>query len=332
MAALDLADLIRHRELHKYYLPPSQEPIIKPGDVAALDGSDDKLAISTVRIQSSDTALTAYAQLVALRLDARRATISLMSRGTQYVVAEGTKTLDLSNSQRHGMGDGLWLGQTSLPMDFGIGINSLHLPPTLKPTQNSCFTVCDLSKDDRFKLRPYVSGAPHLRFYGGTPITTQRGINIGCLCVLDDRPRDDLTLEQRDFLGVMARNIMIHLEGCREAEIRKRSVKMGRALAAFVDGKTERPDGVDDIRDDGGLMGDAAVRQRSHGAATEHLRAAESPTTPVPSSDSRHETGKRADGENSAERPGIRRFSSTDSDTSSLHGYHAILSPPVDDS
>ncbi|KAI9811682.1 MAG: hypothetical protein M1832_000716 [Thelocarpon impressellum] len=231
-------DGLRHRELHKYYSPPPS--------LGRASAEDDPSA-GPPSVVSPDIALTAFAQLVAWRLDARRATISLMSRGTQYVIAEGTKSLDLTHNDLHDEGDGLWLGQTSLPIDYGIGVSSLNLPPSTEPGKYACFTVPDLASDDRFRTRDYVAGPPYLKFYGGTPLTTQRGINIGCLCILDDRVRPDLTEPQREFLGVMARNIMNHLEMCREAQLQRRSLRMNKALASFVQGKAHlHPDSPND--------------------------------------------------------------------------------------
>ena len=48
----------------------------------------------------------------------------------------------------------------------------------------------DLLLDDRCKDLPYVNGTlATYRFYAGTPITTERNINIGTLFVFSDQPR-----------------------------------------------------------------------------------------------------------------------------------------------
>lgn len=57
-----------------------------------------------------DGALTAFAQLVALRLNARRAMISLFDREKQYVIAEATRTLSLQKDAVHAPCDDLWFG------------------------------------------------------------------------------------------------------------------------------------------------------------------------------------------------------------------------------
>ena len=52
--------------------------------------------------------------------------------------------------------------------------------------------VADASADARFADNPLVTGAPHIRFYAGHPITAPDGSKIGTLCVIDERPRQML--------------------------------------------------------------------------------------------------------------------------------------------
>lgn len=70
---------------------------------------------------SRDLALTAFAQLVTLRLNAKRAMISLFDSGKQYVIAEATRTLSLQKDAVHAPCDGLWFGASvwdRTPDDF----------------------------------------------------------------------------------------------------------------------------------------------------------------------------------------------------------------------
>lgn len=67
---------------------------------------------------------------------------------------------------------------------------------------------------------------------------TEDGFRIGSLFVIDQRPRDEgPTEDQINFLGVMAANVMQHLDNQREAERRKRIMIMSKGMAAFTEGK-----------------------------------------------------------------------------------------------
>ena len=110
----------------------------------------------------------------------------------------------------------------------------------LKPVPGGfpCFIVTDLSKDKRFNELPFVTGPPFIRYYAGAPLTTENGINIGSLFILDIVARPVLTTQQQAFLGSIAQVIMRHMVVFREAEERKRIMRMSRGLNAFVEGKS----------------------------------------------------------------------------------------------
>lgn len=64
--------------------------------------------------------------------------------------------------------------------------------------------VDDARKDERFNDNPLVTGAPHVRFYAGRPLSAPNGQRIGTLCLIDRRSRA-LTPEQRDLLENLGR-------------------------------------------------------------------------------------------------------------------------------
>jgi diguanylate cyclase (GGDEF)-like protein len=51
------------------------------------------------------------------------------------------------------------------------------------------FVVSDLAANEDFRALPYVVGAPHFRFYAGTPLELETGITVGAMCLLDHLPR-----------------------------------------------------------------------------------------------------------------------------------------------
>lgn len=70
------SDEQRAQELDRYYTPSNK---------------------SALRLTDRDSALPAHMQLLCWRLGMRRALVSLISRDTQYYVAESTRTMDLHN-------------------------------------------------------------------------------------------------------------------------------------------------------------------------------------------------------------------------------------------
>jgi PAS domain S-box-containing protein len=77
------------------------------------------------------------------------------------------------------------------------------------------FTVADATRDPRFADNALVTGPPHIRFYAGAPLVGADGEPLGALCVIDTVPRDGLTPLQRQGLTLLARQVMVELEGRR---------------------------------------------------------------------------------------------------------------------
>ncbi|GAA5151564.1 hypothetical protein GCM10023340_30580 [Nocardioides marinquilinus] len=72
--------------------------------------------------------------------------------------------------------------------------------------------VTDASLDERFRHNPFVTGVlGSVRFYASHKLTTRDGVDIGTLCVFDDRPRE-LDDAQTEALGTLAARIVDVLE------------------------------------------------------------------------------------------------------------------------
>lgn len=196
-----------------------------------------------------DTALFAFAQLVALRLNTTRALISLIDRTEQHILVEATQTSHLLSDGAHDDAHGLLFGSTILPRSTGLCGDALdkfssrearvHQDELWRP---SPFVVNDLALDDKFNNRPLVTSHPSLRFYAAMPIRTESGFNIGILSVMDEMPRRGLNEPDTKFLGDMALTIIAHLQMVTYRERHGRSEKMIKGLGVFMEGRTDLND------------------------------------------------------------------------------------------
>jgi len=84
--------------------------------------------------------------------------------------------------------------------------------------ERELFEVPDTWNDERFTNNRFLAGPPEIRFYGGSQLTSERGNNIGMLCVLDGRPRE-LTPAQRLALDQLADVVMAVLEASKGSRL-----------------------------------------------------------------------------------------------------------------
>ena len=68
-------------------------------------------------------------------------------------------------------------------------------------------------------------------------MTTDNGVNIGSLFVIDNQVRPELTEDQIDCLGTIAKIVMQTMRTNSEAAERKRSFRMSQGLQSFQDGR-----------------------------------------------------------------------------------------------
>ncbi|CAM1503250.1 Fc.00g080260.m01.CDS01 [Cosmosporella sp. VM-42] len=230
-----VSESVRERETFKY----------DPSLLTAAQRNNGPGSKSSVDLfTSSDTILTALAQLGTCQTGTSRSLISLFDSDAQYIIAEATPSLPLVPNLSHEgrSGEELWLCGTAIPRNHGICEYTLcdasiepqgpgtggHLPLVLVP---------DLTSDDRFSCKPYCRPGSPARFYAAVPIRSRRGINIGVYCVIDSepaRPWDDKKTEQ---MSNISKSIMDYLEARRSMANHKRSVRMNRGLGSFMEGK-----------------------------------------------------------------------------------------------
>lgn len=196
---------------------------------------------------SWDTSLTAFAQLGALRLNAKRCLISLVTRDTTYVISEATRTLSLRRDDVHEENDSLWFGVCTLPKNSGICSHSVDVFAGL---QCGCEAECMKTKNgppDHIEInnlledgcalrRKAAESNPNLRFYISVPITTVAGFVIGSYSIFDDSPRNGTTSVDLAFLKDMAVTVMDHLVANRTKSLHYRAEKMIKGIGLFVEG------------------------------------------------------------------------------------------------
>jgi len=74
------------------------------------------------------------------------------------------------------------------------------------------FIVQDSRTDERFHDNPLVIGEPRVIFYAGIPLTTEEGLPLGTLCVIDHKPKL-LSQGQLNSLKALSQQVMnlLHL-------------------------------------------------------------------------------------------------------------------------
>lgn len=246
-----------HLTEHRYYQPTnlSESPVVpEPPPPSSSSSSSSSSSTNPDQVPTnhaplketnfntqqsfSDTALTAFAQLIALRLTCQRAIVSLIDHENEYFLAESTSTL--SHIDDDGFAQNAWLSISGARVPRGASLceQTLRLVPNQDTTaeMTPVFLVPDLRLDEKMSKLDCVKGAPYLRFYCGVALTNKAGFNIGCVYVVDDRPRTDFSLEQAQFLTTMAATVMDHLENIRAKEDIVRVTMMSQALHAFIEG------------------------------------------------------------------------------------------------
>lgn len=123
-----------------------------------------------------------------------------------------------------------WRAQCGLADDAGEGNGTARdVSICSQPMEEGCLVVPDVLEDERFATDPYLL-ANGIRFYAATPLRTQEGKEIGCLCVMDTRPRQ-VTDQQKEILQSLADQVMnaIELQMTAEMVVPRGEVVQGKA-------------------------------------------------------------------------------------------------------
>ncbi|OAL36152.1 hypothetical protein AYO20_04566 [Fonsecaea nubica] len=238
----------REREMHRYY-QPWLETFLSTDFEPASDFPPSATQADAHRPRSSrDKALTAFAQLGCLRLNAKRCIVTLLGTTRQYIIAEATKSLSLLSDDHHDEGDELWFGNSFIERDGGISADAMYCDKyTAYDPDGSSFTtealvVSDIATHEKYKTRGYAGRG--VSFYCGVPITTQLGHVIGVYNVSDDKPRKGLTATELHFLLDMSAIVIQHLENVRNDRARKRGERLIYGIGTFIEG--DKAEGSED--------------------------------------------------------------------------------------
>jgi hypothetical protein len=89
---------------------------------------------------TSNSTLTSFAQLAALRLDVERVFIAMLDRDRQHIIAEATRTLNLNDASVHADKDNIWLGASDTRRTWSVCKVSSALS-TSRRKRSPCRTI-----------------------------------------------------------------------------------------------------------------------------------------------------------------------------------------------
>lgn len=102
------------------------------------------------------------------------------------------------------------------PKEYAFCAHAINDPDNI-------FIIKDARKDKRFDDNPLVTGDPHVIFYAGVPLVSEKGLPLGTLCVIDNKPKV-LSPSQRNSLKALSNQVMNILK------LRKSNLLLEKAL------------------------------------------------------------------------------------------------------
>jgi GGDEF domain-containing protein len=109
------------------------------------------------------------------------ARFDVITRLASRLLGVAISTVTLIDAQRQWFKSSVGLDVTETPRDVSFCAHTI--------LRDSMLIVPDTSRDARFSGNPFVTQAPHIRFYAGCPLAAPDGSRVGALCVADPNPR-----------------------------------------------------------------------------------------------------------------------------------------------
>jgi hypothetical protein len=174
-----------------------------------------------------------------------------MSRETEYILVEATRTMSLQSDFTADERDKSWLGTSCIARTDGINDTAVdgwrkarqyrEIPEDddLYYTEGSSPHWCivsDASSNPDFKDRPLIARAQCPRFFFSIPLRDAEGTVIGSLSLLDDKPRYGVSAHEMLFCEDLSDTIAQHVFGSMVATQRQRSERLIQALGTFNSG------------------------------------------------------------------------------------------------
>lgn len=245
------------------HLQPWRE-LYHPGTFGPSPFARSEEQSSPTPVPCQDTALLAFAQLVAFRLGYRRSFVSLLSTNTEYVLAEATRTMSFQYASVTVEEDRPWIGTCTFPRTDGLGSLAIATWRSARhireePQERDHYytsglsphwhIISDIRHNTDCQDKAFGRHAAWGRFYFAVPLRTAQGSMIGSLIVMDDRPRYGVSSEDLSFMEDIADTITEHLHSTVVRAQRQRSEKLIQALGLFNRGEASLRDWWLDAKD-----------------------------------------------------------------------------------
>ncbi len=113
-------------------------------------------------------------------------------------------TIGLVDGEREWFKTNIGLDVAELSLEESFGARAIGGSQVL--------VVPDTTRNSRFSQLSLVDDPVGIRFYAAAPLVTRTGVIIGVLSVMDRKPRQGFTIEQRTALQTLAAQVMAQLD------------------------------------------------------------------------------------------------------------------------